>query len=107
MGSTPEQQHQHDQTVDRELYDEILEDRGRLRDQATAVKAVVNAGQPDYLAAIYEATGKLYRLLELPQQRPGAWEAPHVEALGEQLGEVLDALKAERPAWLAHDGGAA
>lgn len=79
----------------------------RLEDIVTGARAVLSMDQPDYLAAIYEATQLLYALLALPEQRPGCWEAAHVTALGEQLGEVLDALRAERPAWLQHDGGAA
>jgi hypothetical protein len=38
------------------------------------------------------ATEILTTLLDLPETRPGCWEAPHVEALRLELTAVLDLL---------------
>ena len=99
---------EHDQTatVDRELYDEVRDRVHRLESQVTAVRAVVNKGEPDYYRSIFAASQLLYALLRLPDERPGSWEAPHVAALWEPLCVILDALKAERPEHLkGEDGG--
>jgi hypothetical protein len=92
-------------TVDRELYDEVRDRVHRLELQVTAVRAVVNQGELDYLASIYAASQLLYALLALPDERPGSSEAQHVTALSEQLCEVLDALRAERPEQYKVDAG--
>ncbi len=38
------------------------------------------------------AADALRALLSLPDVRPGCWEAPHVEALHDELHAVLDLL---------------
>ena len=99
--------HQERETVDREVYDEMRAEITRLRDVVTGVRTVINVGQPDYLSGIYAGTERLYARLRLPKERPGSWEADHVRALEEPLGEILDALRAERPEPLkrTEDGG--
>ncbi len=39
------------------------------------------------------AADRLRALLAIPDDRPGAWEAEHVVALGDELRDVLDALE--------------
>jgi hypothetical protein len=65
----------------------------------------LTADESDYYTCILDASRRLYALLALPVERPGAWEAEHVAALAELLCEVLDALKAERPDDYKRDGG--
>lgn len=59
--------------------------------------------KPDYLADIYAATDRVYALLRLPDERPGAWKVEHVRALEEPLCQIIDALRAERPGRLKGD----
>ncbi len=44
------------------------------------------------------AADRLRALLAIPDDRPGSWEAVHVEALEDELRDVLDALEGEEPA---------
>ncbi len=44
------------------------------------------------LTSVTEAAGALRALLSLPDERPGCWEAEHVEALEEHLAEIVDTL---------------
>jgi hypothetical protein len=39
-----------------------------------------------------KALSLLTKLLTIPDERPGCWEAEHVEALEEPLAEVFDTL---------------
>ena len=39
------------------------------------------------------AADQLRALLALPDERPGCWEAEHVEALEDELRAILDALE--------------
>ena len=39
------------------------------------------------------AADQLRALLTIPDERPGAWEAVHVEALEDELRAVLDVLE--------------
>ena len=39
-----------------------------------------------------KAARMLADLLDLPNSRPGSWEAEHVAALDAELGEILDIL---------------
>lgn len=39
------------------------------------------------------AADQLRALLALPLQRPGSWEAEHVEALEDELRAILDVLE--------------
>ena len=41
------------------------------------------------------AADRLRALLALPDERPGCWEAVHVEALQDELSAVLDALEGD------------
>ena len=65
----------------------------RLETMVTAARAAVMHGEPDWRARNGAATSALRRLLELPDRRPGAWEAAHVTALGDELRAVLHELE--------------
>lgn len=98
MASTPEQQHEHETTD--ELRDDLEYYRERavqLEDIVTGVRAVVNVGRPDWRRRCENAAAALRRVLSLPDDRPGAWEAQHVSALDEPLRDVLAVLEGRRP----------
>ena len=65
----------------------------RLESKLTAVRAVVNGGEPDWRRRCENAAAALRRVLSLPDDRPGAWEAQHVSALDEPLRDVLAVLE--------------
>ena len=44
------------------------------------------------------AADQLRALLALPGERPGCWEAEHVEKLEDELQAILDALEADEAA---------
>jgi hypothetical protein len=80
-------QHDHAFTVD-ELLDELHKAESKL----TAVRAVVNSGEPDWRRRCENAAAALRGLLSLPDERPGSWEAEPVGKLDEPLRDVLALL---------------
>ena len=60
--------------------------------EADEVRRRVDAGGITTDARIDQATETLRALLRLPEERPGAWEAGHVEALEDELRAVLALL---------------
>ena len=65
----------------------------RLESKLTAVRAVVNSGEPDWRRRCEDAAATLRGLMSLPDDRAGSWEAPHVSALDEPLRDVLAVLE--------------
>lgn len=64
-----------------------------LESQLTAIRAVVDVGEPDRRRRCEDAAATLTGLLAIPDVREGAWESPHVSALDEQLRDVLADLE--------------
>ena len=77
---------------DQDLFDELHQ----LRTMVTGVRAVINVGRPNYKRRCEDATDALIRLLNLPGERPGSWEAPVVTRLEHELRDVLAVLEDDK-----------
>lgn len=87
MASTHETHQTVDPTGDLDYYRNRVH---QLEAQIAAVRAVVR--EPDYRRRCEDAADALRRLLAVPTDRAGSWEASHVEALDEPLRDILAEL---------------